>query len=271
MKNKTEQVNLPLTFRNELSILLGENYKITRNRIDILLAVEKTGSISKAAKKVNMSYKGVWDAIYQIQNLSGLELVSSKTGGKGGGGAKLTEAAKKMVASFLESEKKLNRFLTSLEDKITDNLEFFSFIKRISVKTSARNQFNGIVENLETKKIRSLLKVRLTENLFIQASITNESIYDLGLEENKEVIILIKAPHVKTSLRKPETDMQNIFSGTVNSILTGDGYAEISIKVDNDIMLTSTMSEKDLIDAKIKEGLQVYCFVHSSDIVIGIS
>lgn len=76
------------------NILLGEG------RIKLLKAIEENGSLSKAAKSMNMSYKKAWNLIDSI-NKSAKEPVVSKTiGGKGGGGAVLTEHGRNLIHIF---------------------------------------------------------------------------------------------------------------------------------------------------------------------------
>ena len=42
---------------------------LLEKRIELLIAVKKTGSISKAAIKVPMSYKAAWEEIEYMNNL----------------------------------------------------------------------------------------------------------------------------------------------------------------------------------------------------------
>ena len=54
-------------------------------RIGLLAQIAESGSISKAAKAIGMSYKAAWDAIDIMNNLAGQPLVERTVGGKGGG------------------------------------------------------------------------------------------------------------------------------------------------------------------------------------------
>ena len=64
-------------------------------RIALLRAIDAHGSISAAAREMGMSYKAAWDAIDAINNLAGTPLVVRETGGKGGGGTRLTPQGKR--------------------------------------------------------------------------------------------------------------------------------------------------------------------------------
>lgn len=75
-------------------ILLGEG------RIKLLKAVEEHGSLSKAAKSMDMSYKKAWNLIDSINKSANKPVVSKTIGGKGGGGAVLTDHGKKLITIF---------------------------------------------------------------------------------------------------------------------------------------------------------------------------
>jgi molybdate transport repressor ModE-like protein len=63
------------------------------DRIRLLEAVGREGSISGAARAVGLSYKAAWDAIDALNGLFGGPLVEARSGGLHGGGAHLTDAA----------------------------------------------------------------------------------------------------------------------------------------------------------------------------------
>lgn len=75
-------------------VLLGEG------RVKLLKAIEETGSLSKAAKSLNISYKKAWDLIDSVNKSAKKPLTITSTGGKGGGGAKLTEYGKQLITAF---------------------------------------------------------------------------------------------------------------------------------------------------------------------------
>ena len=75
-------------------VFLGEG------RIQLLKAVDQEGSLSKAAKSLNLSYKKAWHLLNSM-NSSGKEPVTTNTiGGKGGGGTLLTEYGRKLIDTF---------------------------------------------------------------------------------------------------------------------------------------------------------------------------
>lgn len=58
---------------------------VTDKRLAILRGVDRTGSISEAARHVGVSYKSAWQAIETLSNLAGTALVEKVVGGAGGG------------------------------------------------------------------------------------------------------------------------------------------------------------------------------------------
>lgn len=81
-------------------------------RIRLLKAIAETGSISAAAGKMGISYRRAWDKIHESEQRLGVKLVETQTGGSGGGGSELTEAAKDYIRRFEEFTSGLNEVLS---------------------------------------------------------------------------------------------------------------------------------------------------------------
>lgn len=63
---------------------------VGRDRIRLLQAVARAGSITAGAKAVGLTYKAAWDGLDAMANLFGQPLLQTRTGGRAGGGASLT-------------------------------------------------------------------------------------------------------------------------------------------------------------------------------------
>lgn len=70
----------------------------------ILKAIGETGSINKAAKKMDMSYRHAWSYIRSAEKRLGRPLLIKVKGGKEGGGAVLTDYAKDLLEKFEKLE-----------------------------------------------------------------------------------------------------------------------------------------------------------------------
>lgn len=91
----------------------GESFGGT-GRIELLARIAAFGSITQAAKSMKMSYKAAWDAINAMSQLAGESLLERMTGGKGGGGTKLTQRGEQLVANFRTIEREHRRFVDEL-------------------------------------------------------------------------------------------------------------------------------------------------------------
>jgi len=86
---------------------------IGKGGAEILEGIAKEKSISKAAETLGMSYRYVWNYLQKIQKTLGEPIVETYKGGKsGGGGAKLTETGKNLLAEYTHLENCLSAFLS---------------------------------------------------------------------------------------------------------------------------------------------------------------
>ncbi len=76
----------------------------------ILNTIAETGSINKAAKKMNMSYRHAWSYIHAMEERIGRPMVIKIKGGKEGGGAVLTDHAKRLLKKFERLEQEVRSF-----------------------------------------------------------------------------------------------------------------------------------------------------------------
>lgn len=90
----------------KLKIQLGEHSFFGPGKIYLLETIIKTGSISSAAKEIGMSYRKAWKLVNDLNKLSKKKLVITNTGGKGVGGAKISEYGKLLINLYRRIEKK---------------------------------------------------------------------------------------------------------------------------------------------------------------------
>jgi molybdate transport system regulatory protein len=87
------------------NILLGEG------RVALLKAIEETGSLSKAAKSLKMSYKKAWSLIDAVNHRAEKPVIPTSIGVKGGGGAQLTAYGKSLITAFESINENCWKFL----------------------------------------------------------------------------------------------------------------------------------------------------------------
>ena len=80
-------------------------------RVVLLERIKQYGSITMAAKSMQMSYRAAWELVESMNHQSEKPLVETVTGGKGGGGARLTEAGEKAISEFWRLYERFSKFL----------------------------------------------------------------------------------------------------------------------------------------------------------------
>jgi molybdate transport system regulatory protein len=94
--------------RSRLRILSGDLIALGPGKVDLLESIGEAGSISQAARERKLSYRRAWNMVDTMNQCFKEPLVTSITGGKGGGGAKLTPAGQKVIDLYRKMETKAN-------------------------------------------------------------------------------------------------------------------------------------------------------------------
>ena len=176
--------------KHKLSCKVWIEYKdkpvIGKGGAEILEAIDKENSISKAAETLGMSYRYVWNYLQDIQKTLEQPIVETFKGGKaGGGGARLTDLGRSLVGEYKQLEKYMDKALSD-----SGRLE----VK--SLKLSARNRFKGKVIEVEKGVITAKVKIEVKMPVTVTAVITKESVEDLGIKVGDEVEAIVKSTEV---------------------------------------------------------------------------
>lgn len=107
--------------KSRIWIEANNNVLLGQGRVQLLKAIAKTGSLSKAAKSLNISYKKAWTLLDSVNKSAKKPVTINSIGGKGGGGAELTDYGKSLIQIFDEINQNCWEFLDQQAQKI-DNL-----------------------------------------------------------------------------------------------------------------------------------------------------
>lgn len=108
MKNNNRRIDGRFWFTNN-----GE-YFAGRGRIELLKHIKETGSIAQAAKVMGMSYKAAWDSVDTMNKMTGQALVLRTSGGRHGGGSKITEAGLEFIERYDKYTETFEKFFPLL-------------------------------------------------------------------------------------------------------------------------------------------------------------
>jgi len=242
------------------------------DRIELLAQVGQTGSITAAAKAVGMSYKGAWDAIAAMNNLAGEDLVVRSTGGKGGGGARLTARAERLIASFRGIETEHKRFverLASLGEDATDDIHL---LRRFTMRTSARNQLAGTVSAVTEGAVNDRIDIALAGGTTVVATVTRESSASLALSPGRPVVALVKANWVMVGMPGAgRLSSANQLPGRVTEVFPGAVNTEVTIALDGGGTIAAIVTKESAEGMELAEGTAVMAIFDASSVIVGVT
>jgi len=264
--------SLPLALDAELTLRHGDAVLANRKRIELLRQIGLTENLTKAAKIAGYSYKGAWDTIDQMTQLTGDRLLERHAGGKGGGRTRLTERGKQLLKNFDLISAEHERFIQRLNRLANDLEADYAQLTDIAVKTSARNQFGAIIVAMLEGPVNDEIGLQLNDNLRLTASITHESCRELQLNIGAKVFALIKASAIKTTLPSASTvHGVNQLRGQIMLLMRGERRAELQITTDDGLPLVITI-DNSVIDAlQLATLSRVNCYVDPSDVILAVA
>lgn len=83
-----------------LRILAGSRPAMGPGKAELLEHIEATGSISAAARAMGMSYRRAWQLVEAMNRDFTDPLVTTETGGRRGGGARVTPLGREVLVRF---------------------------------------------------------------------------------------------------------------------------------------------------------------------------
>lgn len=86
--------------------------------MELLEKIEETGSISNAAKAMNMSYKKAWELINHLNGQTNSPVVVPQAGGEKGGGSTLTPEGVELIKYYKDLRKRFKTFLDHESERL---------------------------------------------------------------------------------------------------------------------------------------------------------
>ena len=257
----------------ELTVRVGDEMFANARRIELLRQIDQLGNLTQAAKQVGYSYKGAWDAIDDMARLSGGTLIERHAGGKGGGSTHLTERGQQVLRNFSLIQAEHARFIGRLDTLANGLSNDYAMENEIAMRTSARNQFAGILVSITPGKVNDELGIMVNASQTLIASITHESCRELQLVVGAKVFALIKASAVVLHLPN-ESDTppaKNALLGTIHTITQGEHQSELAVLLKSGMTLVTTMSRRDIDARGLQVGSAVLALIEPSNVIIGIA
>jgi len=179
---------------------LSPSFKIwlrTRNKdiigkggATLLKAIQKHGSITKAAKELGFSYKFAWDQLADMDRKLRGPVITTKRGGATGGGARLTKLAKTLLEEYKTAEELVEKTIQKEKEP-----------KEMRVGSTAENRLRGVVKLVYWKGAIPVVRIEISVPATIEAVISKEAAEDSRIKlgdtvdavfRSKEILIVKK-------------------------------------------------------------------------------
>ena len=240
-------------------------------RIALLAQIAEQGSITHAAKAVKMSYKAAWDAIDAMNNLAGEPLVQRMAGGKGGGGTVLTQRGMQLVENFRLIEREHHRFVSELSVQAEGIADDFLLLRRMSMKTSARNHFAGQVTRVQRGSVNDEIEIEAAGGHKVVAIVTHESAEGLGLAVGAQAFALVKASSVVvvTDAEGAKFSARNRLTGKVSRLVPGAVNTEVVIDLAGGGSVAAIITNESSSTLELAEGATATAIFKASSVIVG--
>lgn len=262
-------------FKISGSLMLGRDDKrqLSDKRIALLEKIGECGSITQAAKGAGLSYKGAWDAVDAMNGMFSEPLVVTVTGGKGGGGTQLTATGIRIVDTYRALLKEHQRFMQAASAGIEDFDNVYQMIRRLSVKTSARNQFFGKVSAIKLGPVNVEVELTLTGGDKIHSVITHDGLDNLGLKVGSEAWALVKASWIILAMPHAAAGVsaRNKLPGKITRITQGGVNTEVVLQLEGGNSVSVIITNDSVASLNLAVGVEVCAVFKASSVIMGVT
>lgn len=239
------------------------------NRIDLLEAIERCGSITQAAKAVGLSYKAAWDAVEAMNNQADAPLLLRAPGGRHGGGSRLTDYGRRVLRLVRTLEGEYQQMLALLNDRNAEFDEYQRLMRRLSLRTSARNQWVGRVLQVRRSGLHAEVELQLDTDTRLRAAVSASSLQRLGLAPGVEVSALVKAVAIR--LRpvdsSPDGADSNRWLATISEVRGRGPRVEVTAVLPGGRSVTAIF-DRSQGDAPLRKGTAICVDIEPSSVLL---
>lgn len=264
---------MPAPLEAEITLTAPDLSPLGRDRVRLLETIGRAGSISGAARAMGVTYKTAWDAVCAMNNLVGKPLVEARTGGRRGGGARLTPEGVRLVETFHRLEGEMARALRALGPNLTgDGLTAARLMLGGFMRTSARNALHGTVTDVTDGAVNAEVTLALSDETRIVAMITRESLRTMGLFPGRPAIALIKAPFVLLAPvdEARRTSARNRLEGTITHLESGAVNAEVTLDLGGGKTLCAIVGLPSIAELGLEVGGRAAALIDAAHIILAV-
>jgi molybdate transport system regulatory protein len=253
-----------------LTLRRGVAARVGLDRVALVEAVAELGSISAAAGKLGMSYRGAWEAVQSLNNLFDGPLIEASPGGRAGGAAVVTPKGHAVVTAFRRVQAEIDAAMAKLEGSLA-GAPARDLFWSLGMRTSARNALRGAITQVTAGAVNSEVTLNLAPGVDITAIVTRRSVEELGLVRGKPAIALIKSSFV--ILAKGEnlmTSARNQITGLVSSRQDGAVNSEIGVDIGGGKTLVATITLESAKTLAITVGEPILALIKAPHVILAV-
>ena len=253
----------------ELSLGRGLNSRL----FELLAAIDRVGSINRAAGVAGLSYKGAWEMIERAGALSPRPLIERVAGGGEEKGTRLTETGRILLAAFLHLQQEKESFLDRVNEELIQDPVILQWFRRLFMKSSARNQWGGTVISVLQGAVNAEVSVGLKGGATLLASMTNESVKRLELGYDTPVIALVKASDVMlvTEMEGFRLSARNQLEGRVRELTQGPVTTEVVAELPGGDTVVASITAESCQSLGLEVGSPVTAVFKAGAIILGVA
>jgi molybdate transport system regulatory protein len=217
----------------------------------LLEAIDGTGSINRAARTAGYSYKGAWLLLDAAGNLANEPLLAT-----GSGGTRLTPAALALLQAWQQLQTEYQVFLRAQEAQLAQHPALQGLLRRMSMKTTARNQFAGTVSAVDIGPVSAQVTIALKSGNEITATLTSAAAKRLKLKKGQEALALVKASAIVlvTDFAGWQLSARNQLAGTVSRIERGAVSSLVVLTLPGGAVITASVTNEGVESLGLKVG-----------------
>jgi len=137
------------------------------------------------------------------------------------------------------------------------------------MKLSARNQFKGTVTNVAEGAVNGIVSIDVAGEI-ITATISMNSIRELGLTVGKEAYAVIKATEVMVGIGKFAMSARNQLAGKIIGIETGAVNSIVKMEIAGGNVISATISCGSVQNLGLEVGKEATAVIKATSVMVAV-
>ncbi|MFC3609201.1 TOBE domain-containing protein [Stutzerimonas tarimensis] len=228
-------------------------------RLLLLEQIDRYGSISRAAKQINLSYRTAWNSVDAMNNLSRYPLLRYSAMG----GTHLTRYGRVLVDAWRDWPTGGPLGATKHYPEIERQLRAFMF------GSNMRNHFRGRVTGITREGALASVTLDIGSRIQLLATLSEESLEEFRVDVGTAVLALI---HPDAVMLTPDCDVRisarNRLKGKVLDVALGPVNSEIKLRLSPSRTLTALVTNASANELALSAGQECTALFKASQVML---